>query len=30
MFDHGGIYNSENDGIWTVNSEEANRGGGKK
>ena len=30
MFDLDGIYNSRNDGIWAVNREEANRGGGKK
>ena len=30
MFDLDGIYNSENDRIWTANREEANQGGGKK
>ena len=30
MFDLDGIYNSENDRIWAVNREEANRRGGKK
>ena len=30
MFDLDGIYNSENDRIWTANREEANRRGGKK
>ena len=30
MFDLGSIYNSENDRIWAVNREEANRRGGKK
>ena len=30
MFDLDGIYNSENDCIWVVNREEANRRGGKK
>ena len=30
MFDLDGIYNSQNDRIWTVNREEANRRGGKK
>ena len=30
MFDLGGIYNCENDRIWIVNGEEANRRGGKK
>ena len=29
MFDLDGIYNSENDRIWAVNREEANRRGGK-
>ena len=29
-FDLDGIYNSENDRIWAVNREEANRRGGKK
>ena len=28
MFDLDGIYNSENDRIWTVNREEANQRGG--
>ena len=30
MFDLDGIYNSQNDRIWAVNREEANRRGGKK
>ena len=30
MFDLDGIYNSENDRIWAVNREEADRRGGKK
>ena len=30
IFDLDGIYNSENDRIWTVNREEANRRGEKK
>ena len=30
MFDLDGIYSSENDRIWAVNREEANRRGGKK
>ena len=30
MFDFDGIYNSENDRIWVVNREEANRRGGKE
>ena len=30
MFDLDGIYNSENDRIWAVNREEANRRGGTK
>ena len=30
MFDLDCIYNSENDRIWAVNREEANRRGGKK
>ena len=30
MFDLDGIYNSENDRMWAVNREEANRRGGKK
>ena len=29
MFALDGIYNNENDGIWAVNREEVNRGGGK-
>ena len=29
-FDPDGIYNSQNDRIWAVNREEANRRGGKK
>ena len=29
MFDLDGIYNSQNDRIWAVNREEANRRGGK-
>ena len=29
MFDLNGIYNSENDRIWAVNREEANRRDGK-
>ena len=29
-FDFDGIYNSENDRIWAVNREEANRRGGKE
>ena len=29
MFDLDGIYNSENDRIWAVNREEANRRGGR-
>ena len=30
MFDLDGIYNSENDRIWAVNTEEKNRRDGKK
>ena len=30
MFDLDGIYNSQNDRIWAINREEANRRGGKK
>ena len=30
MFALDGIYNNENDGIWAVNREKVNRGGGKK
>ena len=30
IFDHDGTYNSENAWIWVVNTEEANRRGGKK
>ena len=30
MFDLDGIYNSQNDRIWAVNREAANRRGGKK
>ena len=30
LFDLDGIYNSENDRIWAVNREEANRRGGTK
>ena len=30
MFDLDGIYNSENDRIWAINREEANRRGEKK
>ena len=30
MFVPDGIYNSENDRVWTVNREEANQRGGKK
>ena len=30
MFDLDGVYNSENDHIWAVNREEANRRDGKK
>ena len=30
MFDLDGIYNSENDRIWAVNREEANRRNAKK
>ena len=30
MFDLDGIYNSENDGMWAVNTDEANWRGGRK